>query len=1080
MAYGQEEIEFIDRTYLVNKIDSLREKNDYENIVKLIEKTNKNDSLYIPFHVSKSYYLMQLGEYKEAIEVTKEGLIDIEFGNRLSFYINQSIAYRRLDDYKNSIETLDNGLKEFPKSYELYYQQGIVYQYFKHYDEAIKSFKLSAILNPFNANIHLKLGNLCHSQHLTAQALMCYNTYLLLNPDGNGSFEVLNSVNKIMSKNNENEPVARLKLSKDDNSFKEIDLILDNKVGLNKDYKIENEINIAFIKQNHVLFKLLKLYKGNDGFWDRKYVKLHKWIEKNNYFDDFVYTSTYSIKNPDFKKIVEKKTERVKAFYKLFKDKWKEIMEVNNFVFQGEVQPVSFYYSRNLLNGIGKMRNGVFIGKWEFYDSKGQLFSTGPYNDKGKRTGQWTWFYKNGSIDESSNYLNGKLEGESIGYYSNGKLLYKTIYKNDELDGSYKRYNKRGALVQDKMYISGKLNGKYYSYYDIGQEALEYDVKYDNGAPVGTVLQYSLGKEKIFEVTYQNGVKEGLEISYYLNGAKKREVEYVNGNFQGSYKSYNKNEVLIEEGVGVEDENSGIWKEYYPNGKIKTKKTYKKGKLDGSYIEYASNGKLYYEDIYRKGELIGYKFYNQEGEIIKEANKKGGEFYYEGYSVYGNKTAEGLYNIKGGLEGKWKYYTANGVLSSKGTYKNRFTTGKYYNYYNNGQIEAISTYVNDTLSGYYKKFHKNEKLAVQGWYKKGLAQKEWRYYYKNGTLSNIHFYHNGELHGKQKDFSGEGKLVQIQLFKYGELVGQERYNQEGLLLENINYKSKSDEYKIVTHYSNKKKFIETSYKFGVRHGLYKYWDFDGNIIIQGSYLNDNMSGEWLWYYPNGKIERKANLINGEYHGVIYDYYKNGKLETKTKYNLGDKTNASTYFAEDGTTITGRTEYLGGKMHGRKEFYSKEGKLQLVRFYEYGRLIGYTYQGKKGVELPMIEIKNETAKIIAYFDNGKKSREMEIVNGDVENTYRSYYYNGQLHKEHFYKNDDYTGKLTTYYPNGKLKEEIMYSDDEKNGQSKKYYENGQLKETSNYINDLKTGTAKYYDVNGKLIKVEKYFNDDRYE
>ena len=239
-------------------------------------------------------------------------------------------------------------------------------------------------------------------------------------------------------------------------------------------------------------------------------------------------------------------------------------------------------------------------------------------------------------------------------------------------------------------------------------------------------------------------------------------------------------------------------------------------------------------------------------------------------------------------------------------------------------------------------------------------------------------------------------------------------------------------------------------------------------------------GNWKWYYKNNKIQKEATYLDDEYHGTVSHYYENGNLEYRYKYNLGEPIDTAYFYAEDGKTITSTKTYSDGKLHGRRISYNQEGKLQLIRFYEYDRLIGYSYLDKEGKELPMIEIKNETVAIVSYFDNGNKAREMKFVNGKEEGEFKSYYYNGNIYSHNFNKNDNYDGLFRLYYPNGKLKEERNYKDGERNGVSKKYYENGQLKEEVHYINDGKSGEAKYYTLQGKLEKTEKYFNEYIYE
>lgn len=1078
IAFSQEKIEYSDIDSLRSEIRIQAEKKEFTKIVDLINNVSKNDSVYSSLLVTKSYYLMQQKQFQDAINITNEGLNTSDYNNRQAFFLNKAISYWNLNDYQNALKTIDSALIEFPKNAQFYYNKGLIYYDIKDYPNALEMYKMAAILNPFDANIQIKLGNLCYKQHLISQALMCFNIALLLNPEGDNSFNILNSVNNLLSLKNESEKIEAFKISKDDAAFEEIDLVITNKVALNEDYKIDNEINISFTRQNHALLQMLKNFKGNGGFWDAKYVKLYKWIEENGYFNDFIYTTTFSIENPKFKKVIEKKTNDVIKFLPLFKNMWAKINEENELMFNGKKQKVFLNFNNNTFEGLGFKKDDVLVDYWEFYNSDGKLFSKGNFNEKGNRIGEWVWYNLNATINEKANYKDGNLEGANIGFFNNGKINFETNFKNNYLNGSYKLYNTKGALTEHKFFESGKLNGVYQTFYANGNE--ESIIEYQKDQPAGHMKQFYSNKNLFFEIGFLNGKKNGVEKKYYANKNISSSFNMVNGNFDGAYKAYYKNGALLEEGNGIDGSNTGLWKVYYPTGKLKNEYTFNKGKLEGSYKEYAPEGTLYYDFTYRNDELIAYKFLDKKGVTLKENQKKGGEFLYEGYSIYGIKIAEGNYNVGGGKDGEWKFYTTNGSISSKGVYKNNLAQGEHINYYPNNTIKTKINYINDTIQGYYTYFLENEQLGTQGWYKNGNQDKEWRNYYTNGTLKTINWFHNGNFHGEQKNYSIEGKLYLTQLFEYGDLWLEKYYDQNGNFQYEINYKESHFNLTAKTYHANKKVSTETTFKFGLKNGPFVAYDFYGNKILEGMYLNDKATSKWTYYYASGIKQREITFVNGEITGIVYDYYEDGKINDTYEYILDDRYNTSFSYAEDGITLIGKTQYINNQLHGRKEFYSEEGKLQLIRFYEYDKLIGYSYLNKESQEIPMIPINNETAKIISYFDNGKVAREMEIVNGDYQNTYKSYFYNGQLQAEHFNKNGQYQGKHVVYYSNGKIKEEINYIDDERNGPAKKFYKNGNLKEEVNYINDEKSGIANYFNEAGKLIKTEKYFNNFVYE
>ena len=75
-----------------------------------------------------------------------------------------------------------------------------------------------------------------------------------------------------------------------------------------------------------------------------------------------------------------------------------------------------------------------------FYEKFTDILFTGKVNgkiqgkiSKGKREGEWLWYWENGQLKEKVNYKDGKKEGEQLRYYENGKLEKSEIYKDGKL-----------------------------------------------------------------------------------------------------------------------------------------------------------------------------------------------------------------------------------------------------------------------------------------------------------------------------------------------------------------------------------------------------------------------------------------------------------------------------------------------------------------------------------------------------------------------------------------------------------------------------------------------------------------------
>ncbi|GAA0713595.1 hypothetical protein GCM10009430_05560 [Aquimarina litoralis] len=1073
--YGQEEIPLVEYNQILERLYELEEKEDYEGILTELDKISVNDSIYTANLVTKSYYLLQLEKYDEVVAICDQGLQAEDTTEQYSFYLNKGLAFIQAEKYPQAIEVYTNALKHYPKNNVLYHNLGYIYQKMEQWEKALQNYKQSVMLNPFYAKSHLEIGKLSFKEGQIAQALMAFNLYLILNPDGENSFSVLNLVNNLVSQKNDIEALD-ITISEDDETFEDIDLVLDSRMAMNKDFKLNNKINIGLTRQNQALLEQLQDYEGNGGFWDRKYVPFFNWITENNHFDAFTYTISYSIQNKDFKKIVDKNVEEITSFIDVAYDKWQAIMEADNEeVFEGKKQKVTYAYENyNFLQAVGIMKEGKKIGNWEVYDEKGKRIGNGKFNEDGVRTGDWQWYDASGNISESEHYKDGKLEGQYTYFYKNGNKEIECNYVAGELNGDYKKYNDKGALIEHKQFKNGVLDGKYLSYHKIGERAKDYELMYKDGKPVGELRQYYVDGSLFKKHSFLDGKVNGTEKLYYHTGELMGEYEYKEGLYNGPYVSYYRNGQKSEEGVTAQGYYDGNWKLYHRNGALMNAITYKKGELNEAYLEYDLDGKLHYDFTYRNDEFIAFKYYNKNKEIIGEGRKKKGEFYYKGYDPLGSLVTEGLYDIKGGKVGEWKYYSEE-YMTNKVPYEDNKVQGDNYNYYRSGKEESITPYKNDSIHGYYRRYHENGALAEHGWYQKNLIYGDWKSYYPDGTLKRENFYHKGKQHGTQKFYGVEGKLLSTSMYAYGNIVSEKKYHPDGSVLQEVTYDPTKESYTVSIKGYNGKTQSTTEYVYGVKNGKYTKYNTDGKIVIEGSFLNDRPHDSWTWYYDSGEINRKGHYFHGEYDQTWTSYHENGTINEKFSYESGKLNGVYESYNEEGILIR-KIPYIDDKMYGEREFYSPEGKLQVVRYYHLDNIIGYSYHDKEGKLLPMIPIDNYSGKLQAYFDNGKPSMEGEFKNGVLVNQFKAYYYSGQLERisENKYGNID--GKYTKYYADGKVKEEMTYDHGLLNGVYKKYHPNGKIKEEVIYRQNERSGKALYYDKAGKLTKEKVYYND----
>lgn len=606
LSFAQEKLPYIDFQEISKLVTETSQNGDFEKTLEILDKVNINDSAYCSVMLSKSYYLMTLKKYDQAVDLIDEG-IEKNCGDlKVSFYVNKGVALLNQKKYEEATDAIDKGIKAYPKNSLLWYNKGVLLEFREDIENAVVAYQNAIILNPFYRKSYLQLGNICYKQERISQALMCYNMYLLLEPDGENAFNILNTLDNLVKNKNENSRDPSVVISQDDDAFEEIDLIISNRIALNTNYKTGNEIDIALIRQNHALLQQLKDFSGNGGFWDTKFVPFYKWILDNGYFDIFTYTIAYSIENEKYKPVIEKNVKDIPDFLELSKSKWSEIAGENEMLWYGNTGEIIYLYKNDYVQAAGKMNNDQTIGPWEFYNETGRLTGKGRFNDMGKREGEWEWLNEFGKLRETAVYSNDKVNGKYKKYHDNGKPEIDANYIDDNLDGEYKYYNDKGALIQKKFFKNGDLDGLYMSYFNVGEKLPEYKILYNEGLVKGKTAELYVDGDLYSEMNFSNGKQNGSESKYHLNGKLSSEANYENGELEGSYRSFYSNGNPYEVGQSSSGLYDGSWKNYYNDGTIQVEYSYDKGDLNGSYKYYDNDGKLYYEYEYRKGEVLAW------------------------------------------------------------------------------------------------------------------------------------------------------------------------------------------------------------------------------------------------------------------------------------------------------------------------------------------------------------------------------------------------------------------------------------------------------------------------------------------
>ncbi|WP_299213655.1 hypothetical protein [uncultured Dokdonia sp.] len=1077
--HAQEKTSYESGVEILKKAYELINQEKIDDAVTTLQKISPNDSLYSDSFVTISYYQMAQEKYEDALATIEKGLqLEKSSNARLGFYINKGLCYVNLESYDLAKKTYLQGLEEFPKNYELLYNLAIIHQRLEEPQEAFTHLMGTLASSPLYENTMLNLGNMYRKQNKKAQALLLYNLYLLFAPDEENSFAVLKAANDMVSGTNLEGEI--FPITPDDRLFETQNLIIESELALQKAYEIPNDINIGFTRQTHALLNQLKEepFQGSSVLWSEKIIPFFNWIFENDYFDELSYTTAYAIENEDYKKIISKKTEDIKAFLPVAYQKWIDIIGDNNVKeINGKKETITYNYVEGIISGEGPVsKEDVPVGEWLFYDTLGRLIAKGTFTN-GERDGKWEWYHENGKLKERGAYNNGVEQGIYQFYYDNGTKSVTVTFKDGKLEETYYSYSIYGSLLEKRTYTNGEMNGVRQHFYEADESLIKYEYLMKNDDYDGFFKEYYSTGVLAKETTFENGTKQGAEKVYHLNGKLASEATFKDGEYEGPYKTYYPSGKLKSTGTYAEGLIIGNWKTYHTNEALSEEVIYENGKLEGPYLSYNREGTLLSNFLYRNGLIKEYTYYAKDGTVIESQKKKSGDLNYQGFMADGTLVAKGLYDVKGGKMGPWVYYDKYGNLSEQGNYTEDLAQGEYKILFANGNLQDLNTYVADVVTGYGASYYPFGQIRIQGYYnEEGTKDGFWYTYYPDGTTKIENYFHKGELNGTQKYYAPNGQLASETTYTFDIAQYEVYYDENGAITEKID-RFETDKDEITYHYVTGDIRSKTGYSNGVLHGDYISYDFYGNLQAEATYVNNYLEGPLKLYYPDGVLKSERNYSAGNLDGWYKTYFKNGQVEDVIFYQSGKVDGVSEEYNESGIK-TGESIYVDDVAHGSRRFFGREkGTLQLIRFYDQGKLLGYSYLDKEGKELPMISLPNGTGKVISYYPNGKVAREMTYQKGNLQGEYTAYYENGNPERKHTNVDDDYHGIAYTYFPDGTLKTETPYTYGYKQGVEKKYHSNGKIKEEIYYKNDERSGDAHYYDEQGKKTKTEHYFNEE---
>lgn len=1054
----------------------LHDDEEYKEALEAYDLITRNDTNYSLALAEKAQTLIALEKYKQAIRVCEEGLTLDQRYNSM-FYLTMGTAYDEMGRPEQAVKSYREGLVKYPYNQLLYFNLGLTL-YNQDKLEESKGVLMQAIqCNQYYASPHFLLGKICAEQGDIIPAMLTLQGFLMREPLTERSQEAVTILSEIAKVEHEAKEEVE---SVDTELFADMKLIINSKAALNGGYKTVAKAEDPVIRQTQLLFEKLEYKEGTGNFWMDYYVPMAKKLYKDGQIEAFSYWMFASYNAPIVQNWLKKNQK-------------------------GKLQNFITWRNKNIEpNGKTSPRNDVDDeGSHWYYDSNGKMRAVGKAKSDfdSEHQGDWIYYYYYGNRNLTQTFdEDGNLQGETKLYALEGHLKEVSTYVDDTLHGPNIYYNASGLKRAEGNYVNGKIEGIIKRYYPTGQ--LSEEIPYTDNDVNGKGTYYYRNGDKSHEIEFKDDEYDGTFVKFFHNGQVERQIVFSEGKSNGPYKSFYDNGQLESEGEYKDDEQFGLWKTYHKNGQLFTEITYDDegkptgsvkeiaengtvleeytyldGKLNGILTAYKDDGKKHYEHTYKKGALVYYKYFNKEGTLVAEGKGSKGKMNYVFYSSLGRLRTQGLLK-KGERQGVWKFYHPSGALDEVANYNVGERNGSTKTYFRNGKLRSEYMYVNGDADGYFRRYFSNGKLEREGWYKDNNSEGYWRHYHPNGTLEQINYFLDDDLDGYQQYFHVDGKLDYELHYKDGLRNWIISFDTLGDPVDTLILKNGSGEY--MMPHLNATVRLQGTYQNGMLAGEYKWINPKGKVTGTVDFFNGSRHGMYESFYDSGKLKLRGFYDDGDYSGDWRWYHPDGTLETEGQYDEdGEKTGHWKWYRESGI-IDSEGDYKEGARNGTFLFYNTKGNLSFIRYYANGVLLGYSYHGKDGKPLPMVELPNETGKIVAYFPNGKKSMEQTFEKGYRNGRSVAYYENGQIYSEKEFVDDDVEGERKAYYEDGTLKESGKYLYDKRQGKFSFFGKDGKLIREEFYLLGERHGDWKYYSADGNVTKVEKYRYDELYD
>ena len=445
----------------------------------------------------------------------------------------------------------------------------------------------------------------------------------------------------------------------------------------------------------------------------------------------------------------------------------------------------------------------------------------------------------------------------------------------------------------------------------------------------------------------------------------------------------------------------------------------------------------------------------------------------------GAKASEGTLR-NGKPDGWWVSYNENGSKISEGNRKDYLLDSLWTFYDDNGRKMMTIQYRQGLKDGD-QTIYKTEDYTVTHWQADtivGLVST----YDNDGWLKATVPYTDGKPHGLAKTYNTDGLVVAVTKYYHGVMSRTERINRT----DNAGLKQGSWKY----FWDNGNLRLEGNYLNDKKHGFFKLYDIDGNFLSVSKYDHDELVEDAK---ETRQLDKRMTYHSNGRPAIVATYYHDQPEGIRREFDTAGKVIKGYIFENGWLRYEGITDLNGLRQGLWKEYYPT-GELRSKGKYKNSKPIGdwlfyftdqsieiegtYNNKGRKQDQWVWYYPNGDTMIVSNYDDGdleGRYTEYDEAGNPFTEGNYVAgyeeglwYYRNGTSTETGIYEGGKREGLWKTTFDGIKTAFEIHYEQDVRVGKYVAYWENGNIKTTGKYENGQQDGTWTYYNEDGFLF------------